>query len=374
MKASEKKSYCRFIDHLHRFLIGLPDSKVLLPLLKRRLSPSEAEFLTEIPFLPHTIEQLSQKLEMLSDELSNKLDPLARRGIVFRHESKETVRYALNDSMLIFYRSPFWAGKDDPKNRDLARLSNQYYYDGYGREFGAFPTMGLRAIPINKTIEDPRRVKPYEDVLQVVDKEDYFCVGHCPCRERKNLDPDSKSCKHETFNCLHFGRLARYMVQQGMGKEISHDEAKEILKEAADAGLVHGISVNKTGIDTICNCCSCCCMFLESVHVLGLKGHEPSNYILKVNTDTCQGCGLCEKRCPMKALKLESSSKAQNKATKIPLLDKARCIGCGVCAHMCPSQSLILVHRNVETQYPENLRDLAKRMTTERGKDWLMPA
>jgi len=365
----KKKEYRRFIEHMHHFLVGLPDSRVLIPLLETRLSPEEAEFLAGFPFLPHTIEQLADKFKIPVKQLFAKLDPLARRGLIFRHESSHTIRYALNDSMFVFYRSPFWSGKEDQKSRRLAMLSNRYYFEGYGQEFGSYPTMGLRTIPVNKTIPDTRQIKAYEDVVRVVEEEDFFCVAHCPCRERKNLDPDSPSCQHETFNCLHFGRLARYMVNQGMGKEINREETMDILEAAADAGLVHGISVNKNGIDTICNCCSCCCMFLESVHVLGLNGHQPSNYIISIHTETCQGCGLCTKRCPMKALKLVDSDEADNKTGKVSVLDPERCIGCGVCAHKCPTKSLMLIHREEEQDYPENLRELAYRMGNERGKE-----
>ena len=365
----KENSYTRFIDHMRTFLIGLPESDVLMPLLEARLTPEEADFLADLPFLPYTIEQLAEKFEMPADELSEKLDPLAGRGIVFRHESKETVRYALNDSMFNFYRSPFWAGKKDEGSRKLAVLANRYFDKSYGREFAAYPTMGLRAIPINKTVKDTREIKPFEDVVQVVEREDYACVAHCPCRQRKNLDPDTPSCRHETLNCLHFGRLARYMVKQGMGKEISKEETIEILNTAADNGLVHGISVNKTGIDSICNCCSCCCMFVESVHVLGLRGHHPSNYIVSVTEETCKGCGLCQDRCPTHALRLEDSPEARNKTGKAPVLQKERCIGCGVCAHKCPTRSLTLVQREYEQDYPENLRELATRMGEERGRN-----
>ena len=104
-------------------------------------------------------------------------------------------------------------------------LSNRYYFEGYGQEFGSYPTMGLRTIPVNKTIPDTRQIKAYEDVVRVVEEEDFFCVAHCPCRERKNLDPDSLSCQHETLNCLHFGRLARYMVKRGFVIETQQDTA-----------------------------------------------------------------------------------------------------------------------------------------------------
>ena len=89
--------------------------------------------------------------------------------------------------MFMLYRSPFWAGRDDEKTKKLARLSNRYFYPTYGQEFGRIQTTGLRAIPLNRTIEDPRQIQPYEDVIQVVENEDYICVAHCPCRQRMNL-------------------------------------------------------------------------------------------------------------------------------------------------------------------------------------------
>jgi ferredoxin len=362
-----KGSYEAYMEHLRGWIIGLPESELLMPMLRNRCTPEEAGFLAQLPFLPHTIEQLSERLRTPAKALRAKLDPLAKRGLVFRHDSKETVRYALNDSMFDFYRSPFWAGKKDPKTKKLAKLANKYFYEGYGQEFGAFPTMGLRALPVDRTIEDSRQVMPYEDVLQVLEQEEFFCTSHCPCRQRKNLDPHAPACKHETFNCLHFGRLARYMVRNGMGTRISREETLEILQAAADAGLVHGISNTQRGMDTICNCCSCCCMFLESAHVLGLHGHQPSNYVLSIRAETCRGCGLCAERCPMKALHMEASPQARNKTGKVSLLDSARCIGCGVCAHKCPSHSLSLVHREEEQDFPVNFRDQAFRMAVERG-------
>lgn len=119
----KKKEYWRLIAHMHQFLVGLPDSRVLISLLETRLSHEEAEFFAGFPFLPHTIEQLAEKFKMPIKQLSAKLDPLARRGLIFRHESSHTIRYALNDSMFVFYRSPFWPGKEDQKSRRGAGLS-----------------------------------------------------------------------------------------------------------------------------------------------------------------------------------------------------------------------------------------------------------
>ncbi len=280
----------------------------------------------------------------------------------------DTVIYFLYESQTMFFRSPYWSGKKDEKIKKIARLADQYFYNGLGQDFGGHPTMALRAIPIEKTIQDKQQILPYENVRQVVEREDYICVAHCPCRQRKNLDPDSLSCKHETRNCLHFGPMAHYQVEMGMAEVISRDEAMEILSKAADAGLVHAVSNTKTGPFDICNCCSCCCVFLQSANVLGLRGHQPSNYMIEVRIETCKGCGLCTERCPMKALSLETFPAAKNKEGKLAVLETEQCIGCGVCAHKCPTQSLKLVHRQGEHDFPEDMIDMAERMAKDRGR------
>ena len=56
----------------------------------------------------------------------------------------------------------------------------------------------------------------------------------CACRQRKRVDPDSAQCDHPEEVCLHFGDLARYLVDSGLSREITKGEAKDILKIAAD--------------------------------------------------------------------------------------------------------------------------------------------
>ncbi|MEM2983355.1 MAG: hypothetical protein QXH17_09370 [Candidatus Bathyarchaeia archaeon] len=80
---SEKERYKRFIEHMRSWVIGLPDSDILLPLIELRYSPEEAEFLSDFPFLPHTVEQLLEKLGIPADELVATLDPMAKKGSFF---------------------------------------------------------------------------------------------------------------------------------------------------------------------------------------------------------------------------------------------------------------------------------------------------
>jgi ferredoxin len=375
------QAYTDLIEHMRNWIFGLPESDILLPLLELRFTPEEAAFLARFPHMPHTLEQLSEKLGILPDRLSEMMQPMIRKGLIYEVEGRSAVRYSFPDHIFSLMRAPGWRGQDDETNRRLWPLMNQYYIDHLGADYMGYPTKGLRAIPIAKTVQDPRKVTPYEDVLRFVDQEDYHTVSVCPCRHARRLDPDMPRCEHETMNCLHFGKLGRYVVKQGMGKKIRKEETFEILERAADAGLVHGISNSLTNPDTICNCCSCCCIHLVRVKMPEPvpRGHQPSNYRVVQNRETCVACGKCVELCPMDALALRDKADAPKpeagrtlkpKDLKEIVYDPDRCIGCGVCVHKCPTQSLRLERVDEEQDYPESMGDAGRRMLTERGRNF----
>jgi len=359
---SEKEIYQELIDWLRKAWWGLPDSEHLMPTVRAFYNPEEAALLTGIPFSGQSLEELAEMKGMVPEELAPKLDALARKAAVWRSEKGDSVRYSLNDSFFVFMRGPFWAEKPDEATRDMARPLNKYFYDGFMDQFREAHTKGLRTIPIEKTLEDPRRILPYEDVVKFVDSQEYCTVSACPCRQRKRLDTDSKVCDHEMEVCLHFGQLGHYIVENGLGREITRDETREILKQAAESGLVHAISNWQKGADTICNCCMCCCLFFEAYHVLKHdKSHDVSNYLVSTTPETCKACGLCVERCPMEALSLEDSPEASNKKGKVAVLDPEKCIGCGVCVYKCPTQSLILERKEETCDPPKDTREWMER-------------
>jgi ferredoxin len=207
---------------------------------------------------------------------------------------------------------------------------------------------------------------PYEDVGELIKSLDYFTVSYCPCKHRKNLDPGSSDCEHPDEVCLHFGDLGRYIVENGLGREITREETFEILRESAKSGLVHGVSNWLDGVDTLCNCCKCCCMWLEGYHVLRQPTSlSPSNYQVRNDDEKCKACGLCVKRCPMEAQRLEESPAANNKFGKVSVATLQRCIGCGVCVYTCPVEALTLEHRESTEQPPKDVQEFAKHFLTD---------
>lgn len=374
--------YKSLMERFRTWLFNLPESNDLMPMFMERYDPEEAELLARFPFTPSSMGDLSERLNSSPDDLEQTMAPMIRKGFICEFQGRRGKRYSLADQIFAFYRMPGWRGEDDEKIRKLAPMMNRYYSEQLGPDFMGHPTKGLRALPIAQTIKDPRQILPYEDVLDLVDREELHAVSTCACRHRHNLDPKFETCSYETEVCLHFGKLAHYTIEHGMGRRIEPKETLDILQYASKAGLVHAASNSKKGVDTVCNCCSCCCLFLEPLTGAAriLRGHQRSNYALEIDRETCKACGLCAKRCPVKAVELvdkadaptsNPKSKPRLKDIKEVAYNSEACIGCGVCAHTCPTGSLKLVRRSeTEEDIPETLSDLGRRFLMERGRDF----
>jgi formate hydrogenlyase subunit 6/NADH:ubiquinone oxidoreductase subunit I len=367
---SEEATYMAFVEWFRNAGLHLPETAAMLPAIKARYTPEDADFLTGFPLSPTVLADLARMKGMQPDECQTRADGLAREGVLFRISHGDDVYYRLNDAFFVYLRSSFWRGDTSEATRTLASATNKYYYDGLFDDWEHVHHKGLRTLPINETITDKRQILPYEDVVKVIDSLEYHTVSICPCRHRKNMDPDSPDCEHPDEVCLHFGDLGRYCVENGLGREITPDETREILLKASESGLVHGLSNWQEGADTICNCCDCCCMWLEAHHVLGHEGSlSPSNYRVQGNSEECIACFLCEDRCPMHAVQLEDSSLATNSTGQVSVTDLTRCIGCGVCVVTCPVEALTLVRKEETEDSPKDIQEFVMRYMEDRQAD-----
>ena len=370
--------YQRLAYHLDQLPAGFPstDSGVEYRLLKRLFTPEEAELALHLTQIPESPRVIAYRAKLPRSSVEKQLEQLARKGCII----SVTAKGLLNDTMPVipnWIKRPILVGDvtDDHMlymayqfvigiwefhlndlDPDFIRDMNEYMpylIDNWTQ------SPQLRTVPIGKSLSAELRVMHYEKAEELIAEQDRLAVAECICRKEKRLM--GEGCKKPLETCLVFGLGADYYIRNGIGRKIDKKEALKILKKAENAGLVLQPS-NAREITNICCCCGCCCGVLRNLKTLPEPArHVPSAFVNTVDSETCDGCGACVKRCPMEALSLDG-----NRA----VLDTTRCIGCGVCIPVCKTGSLKL-SRKPESKQPDIPADTLQssfRLSRSRGK------
>ena len=195
-----------------------------------------------------------------------------------------------------------------------------------------------RIVPIDKDLSIPQEeTLPFYEAAKIIDRYDVISISQCPCKFEKELLGDPCKMTTDQFRCFHFGNLGRYFIEHGFGKPISKEEAKKVLIEAENDGLVHktfhyDFNVNKEEM-ALCNCCKCCCIIFQCYYRGIVSFHTKTSYIAEIDEKKCKGCGTCVEKCPIEASALKDG-RSYN--------DDNKCIGCGVCVQQCPEKARTL--------------------------------
>lgn len=200
-------------------------------------------------------------------------------------------------------------------------------FDAYGKRrapmaAGVFDVgMGpMRVIPIESAIQGETRRASYEEISGYLEENTLFSVSDCSCRTSR--EAMGEGCGHlKEDMCIQLGHAAEYYIRTGRAREITREEAYEIIRKAEANGLMHQIP-NADGpghTHAICNCCGCSCFATRIAGMFVNNDMIRSNYVSKVDKDKCVACGECVEVCPVNALKL-----GQKVCTKTPIVEEKR--------------------------------------------------
>ncbi len=184
----------------------------------------------------------------------------------------------------------------DEYTRNLAANMGAMIPDGYGL---------MRVIPVESALEGIEGVSDYERISHYLDKYDRFSVSPCSCRASRSSLGDG--CGHlEEDMCVQMGRGAEHYIRTGRAREITREQALEIIQRAEENGLMHDmVNIEEPGESAaICNCCACACFGLRVGLMFGARDAIRSNYVAEVDEAKCVACGQCVETCHANALKL----------------------------------------------------------------------
>ncbi len=312
---------------------------ILKDMLETIFNEEDAKLAIEIPDQPVTAEEMAIKTGRGIEDLRKALETMARKGILFTAMIAGKRIYILFPLIPGIIENQLMRGETDERTRKISRLVTEYLSmltDLEKSDEGRLPHIPFaRVITVDEEIPPNVTVEPYDRLLRYFERISIFALAVCHCRHMNELVGDP--CTKPKDVCLALGPGAQYMIEYGLAKPITKEEALHVLKRAEEAGLVHVVSNTGKNIDFVCNCCSCHCDNMKAFKRNWIGGRAaPSSFMAEVLAENCTGCGSCIPRCPMEALTIEDD---------IAKVNKLRCIGCGLCISTCPSGAISLRHR-----------------------------
>ncbi|MCX5994230.1 MAG: hypothetical protein NT177_08485, partial [Chloroflexi bacterium] len=236
--------------------------------------------------LPATPEEIAGKTGKPVDKVNSMLAELFKKGGIF--ESSKGYRPA-RDIIQLHDATGSDVRSDGVWGRDLLDawwdFSENELYKDVAKWAKDFVKPASRVIPSRASIADPGKLMPDEDIEGIIDSTTRIAVVKCPCRRM------AQKCDRPLEVCLQLNKGAEYTIKRGSGREVSKEEAKKILRTAAEGGLVHSVGHTAGVGHNICNCCPDCCIFMEPWLTNGVveKGIAKSRFEAKVDAMPLRG-------------------------------------------------------------------------------------
>jgi len=340
---------------------GVFNSKTLYEILKVFFTDEEAKLCSVMPLHLSTAREMAKIWGKSKEEARDILEKLANKSLVYAEGKGDARKYFLSYPVMGFFEFSLMRLDNMFDKKKLSELFYKYmnleneFVKNYSKLYPHFARVYPRADALKDITTE---VVHYEKIEKMI--ADSFCiaVGTCFCRHK--MEHMGMACDAPQETCLTFDTIARHLVEQGIAREISKEEALKIVKKAIDHDLVQIADNVKQSPAMVCNCCGCCCDVLLAYKKFGPNALiNPSHYIARVHNETCIVCGTCIRKCPVNAISIKKGK---------VVVDRKICIGCGICARHCPTGSCRMEERPKKGYIPEQTIERVAMLAVSTGK------
>ncbi len=355
-----REIYQRLAKVLDTLPSGFPamESGVELQLLEKIFSPEEAELFCDLRLKPETPEEIAERTGRPLQGLKETLQDMAAKGQCSEVRLGQTSLFKMIPWIVGIYE--FQVHRMD---REFAELVEEYM-PIYGDQFFTTTPPFAQTVLVEEAIPNEQEALPYEKVSAIIEQGKSFRVVDCICRKGQGLLDNP--CGKPVEVCLAVAPVPGYFEQFDVGRVLTKDEAREIIRIAEEEALVHISGNFQQGQYFICNCCGCCCGALRSINESKIPAGKAinSHYYARKDPDLCNECGVCaDERCQVNAIVEEGG--------EYHFIQEA-CIGCGLCVSGCPNEAIIMVRKDEARQSrpPENEANWYEERGNSRGVDF----
>ena len=353
----------------------LQTSDELFHIFDAVLDTEQIKFMLKMGGGKHTLESLIERIDLPETKIRSIIDDLVYKGpIAIIKDEKGNDVYSVMSIFPGWFELYLMRGEKTEESKLFAerveelfeaayRFGNEDVINQLMRDVGPHIKVLSTKQPKKKTVQVRQEVEPYENVVfstksiisifEELADDETITIGNCFCRFEKHLigDPCRTGLPLET--CISIGPAAEHLLKQGIAKKITKEEAITKIKGFQEKGAIHQTTRTipikdfqaKYQFDIFCNCCWDCCGIVGNYN----RGYLP--YILKSyhraiipDAEVCTGCGACLEYCPVRAINIGSSGKAE--------IDDNLCIGCGHCFNNCSFDAIKLIEDEREVFLP----------------------
>lgn len=181
------------------------------------------------------------------------------------------------------------------------------------------------------------QIVPLEDAEKILDMVHSITRIPCICRSITIGKEDARYCL--LLGVDPTSLVSDWPELQASLETLPPEQAKTILREFDQKGLIHSIWTFKTPfIGAICNCDRDCMAYRTQIGSGLMNLMFKAEFIAEINISQCSGCRNCIKLCQFGAIEYSATN------TKC-FINPLKCYGCGVCRSGCKHEAISLFDR-----------------------------